>query len=73
MLARSDQFAATCSASLLDTFIAKEVTVSWRTTQKFTGACLLEAFCDGFACFLHEKFRKVEESTVFWATCKVLI
>ena len=72
-LARSDQFAATCTAALLDTFFAKEVTVPWRTTQEFTGACLLEAFCDGFACFLHEKFGKVEESTGFWASCKVLI
>ncbi len=45
----------------------------WRTTQEFTGACLLEAFCDGFACFLHEKFGRVEESTGFLAPCKVLI
>jgi hypothetical protein len=44
--------------------------VPWRTTQEFTGACLLEAFCDGFACFLHEKFGKGEENIAFRAACK---
>ena len=63
-LAGSDQFAATCTAALLDTFVAKKVTVPWRATQEFTGACLLEAFCDGFACFLHEKFGKGRKAQV---------
>jgi len=48
-----DEFAATCTAALLYTLIAKEVAVPWRATQEFTGACLLEAFGDGFTCFLH--------------------
>tara|TARA_B100000614_G_scaffold145966_1_gene129733 strand:- start:828 stop:1046 length:219 start_codon:yes stop_codon:yes gene_type:complete len=65
-----DEFAATCTAALLDTLIAKKVTVPWRTTQEFTGACLLEAFCDGFACFLHEKLGKKEETIVFRPACK---
>jgi len=51
----SDEFAATGTAALFHTFIAKKVTMPWRATQEFTGACLLKAFCDGFACFLHEK------------------
>jgi hypothetical protein len=54
-LAGCDQFAATCTAALLDTLIAKKVTVPWRATHELTGACLLEAFGDGFTCFLHEK------------------
>jgi hypothetical protein len=69
-LAWSDQFAATCTAALLDTLMTKKVTVPWRTTQEFTGACLLEAFCDGFACFLHEKLGKVEENIDFHPDCK---
>jgi hypothetical protein len=31
------------------------VAVTWRATQEFPGACLLETFGDRFACFLHEK------------------
>jgi len=57
-LAGSDQFALTCTATLLGAFVTKEVTVPWRATQEFTGACLLEAFGDGFTCFLHEKVGK---------------
>jgi hypothetical protein len=57
-LAGSDQFTTTCTAALLDTLVTKEVTVPWRATQEFTGACLLEAFGDGFTCFLHEKVGK---------------
>ncbi len=65
-----DELAATCTAALLDTLVAKKVTVPWRTTQEFTGACLLEAFSDGFACFLHEKFGKEEENIAFPLSCK---
>ncbi len=68
----SDELAATCTAALLDTFVAKKVTVPWRATQEFTGACLLEAFCDGFACFLHEKVGKDGENTAFRGACKGL-
>ena len=57
-MAGSDQFTTTCTAALLDTLVTKEVTVPWRATQEFTGACLLEAFGDGFTCFLHEKVGK---------------
>ena len=69
-LAGSDQFAVTRTAALLDTLVAKKVTVPWRTTQEFTGACLLEAFCDGFACFLHKKWGKVGENIAFPEPCK---
>jgi hypothetical protein len=55
---------------LLDTLVTKEVTVPWRATQEFTGACLLEAFGDGFTCFLHEKVGKDGENTAFEAACK---
>lgn len=50
-----DEFAAACTATLLHALITKKVTVTRRTTQELTGACLLEALGDGFACFLHEK------------------
>jgi hypothetical protein len=65
-----DEFAATCTAALLDTLVTKEVTVPWRATQEFTGACLLEAFGDGFTCFLHEKVGKDGENTAFMRACK---
>ena len=57
-MAGGDQFALTRTTALLDTLVTKEVTVPWRATQEFTGACLLEAFGDGFTCFLHEKVGK---------------
>jgi hypothetical protein len=60
----SDELAATCTAALLHTLITKEVTVSWRTTQEFSGTGLLEALGDGFTCFLHEKLGKDGENTV---------
>ena len=69
-LAGRDQFAATRTAALLDTLIAQQVTVPGRTTQELSGACLLEAFCDGFACLLHRRFLKTEESTGFHPPCK---
>jgi hypothetical protein len=69
-LAGSDQFAVTGTTALLDTLVAKEVAVPRRATQEFTGACLLEAFCDGFACFLHEKFGKGEDNIAFPCACK---
>jgi len=65
-----DELAATCTAALLDTLVAKKVTVAWRTTQELTGTGLLEAFSDGFACFLHEKFGKEEENIAFRPRCK---
>lgn len=71
-LAGSDQFALTCTTALLGAFVTKEVTVPWRATQEFTGACLLEAFGDGFTCFLHEKVGKEGENTAFEAACKGL-
>jgi hypothetical protein len=49
-----DEFAATGPTALLDTLVAKQVAVPRRAAQEFSGARLLEAFCDGFACFLHE-------------------
>ena len=69
----SDEFAATCTAALLDALVAKKVAVTRRATQEFTGACLLEAFGDGFACFLHEKSGKEEENIDAQAPCKALI
>lgn len=69
-LAGSDQFAATCTAALLYTLVSKKVTVPWRATQEFTGACLFEAFGDGFTCFLHEKLGKEEENIAFPGSCK---
>jgi hypothetical protein len=71
-LAGSDQFTTTCTAALLNTLVTKEVTVPWRATQEFTGACLLEAFGDGFTCFLHEKVGKDGKNTAFAAACKGL-
>jgi len=44
--------------------------VPWRATQEFTGACLLEAFGDGFTCFLHEKLGKEEENIALPGPCK---
>jgi|GEM_PF-4952601 len=69
-LAGSDQFAATCTAALLYTLVAKKVAMPWRATQEFTGTCLLEAFGDGFTCFLHEKLGKERENTDFSHSCK---
>jgi hypothetical protein len=71
-LAGGDQFALTRTTALLGAFVTKEVTVPWRATQEFTGACLLEAFGDGFTCFLHEKVGKDGENTAFEAACKGL-
>jgi hypothetical protein len=69
-LAGGDQFTTTCTATLLSALVTKEVTVPWRATQEFTGACLLEAFGDGFTCFLHEKVGKDGENTAFGGACK---
>jgi hypothetical protein len=41
-----DEFAATCTATLLYAFFAKEVTVPRRATQEFTGTGLLETLGD---------------------------
>ncbi len=71
-MAGGDQFALTRTTALLGAFVTKEVTVPWRATQEFTGACLLEAFGDGFTCFLHEKVGKDGENTAFEAACKGL-
>lgn len=68
----SDEFAATCTAALLCAFIAKKVTVTWRAAEQLTSSGLLEAFSDGFACFLHEKFGKEEENIGREVACKVL-
>jgi len=65
-----DEFAVTCTTALLYTFLAKEMSVPWRTTQELTGTCLLEAFGDGFTCFLHEKVGKEWEHNAFGSTCK---
>ena len=51
----SDELAAACTAALLHALVTKKVAVTRRATQELTGACLLEAFGDGFACFLHVK------------------
>lgn len=50
-----DEFAAACTTTLLHALLTKKVAVARRATQELTGACLLEAFGDGFACFLHVK------------------
>ena len=68
-----DEFAATCTAALLDAFVAKKVTVPRRATQEFTGSSYLETFGDGFACFLHEKCGKEEENIVPVPYCKARI
>jgi len=65
-----DELAAACTAALLDALVAKEVAVPRRATQEFTGACLLEAFGDGFTCFLHEKYGKEEENIALLLPCK---
>ena len=70
-MAGSDQFAATCTAALLYTLVAKKVTVPWRATQEFAGSCLLEAFGDGFTCLLHnENGGKEGENTALRGACK---
>lgn len=69
-MAGGDQFTATCTAALLDTFVTKKVTVTWRAAEQLTSSGLLEAFSDGFACFLHEKFGKEEEDIAFPHACK---
>lgn len=69
-MAGCDQFTATCTAALLDTLVAKKVTVTWRAAEQLTSSGLLEAFSDGFACFLHEKFGKEEEDIAFPHACK---
>jgi len=66
----SDEFAAASTAALLDALVAKEVAVTRRATQEFTGACLLETFGDGFTCFLHEKCGKAFENIAFTLWCK---
>ena len=50
-----DELAATCTAALLHALTTKKVAVARRATQELTGARLLEALGDGFACFLHVK------------------
>jgi len=70
-LAGGDQFALTRTTALLGAFVTKEVTVPWRATQEFTGACLLEAFGDGFTCLLHnENGGKEGENTALRFDCK---
>jgi hypothetical protein len=54
-----DEFTATCTATLLDTFIAQKMSVTRRAAKQLACSGLLKAFSDGFACFLHEKLGKV--------------
>ena len=65
-----DELAATCTAALLDTLITKKVAVAWRAAEQLASSGLLEAFSDGFACFLHEKLGKERETIAFSHACK---
>lgn len=65
-----DELAATCTAALLHTLVAKKVPVARRPAQELARAGLLKAFCDGFACLLHEKLGKEEENTAIAPACK---
>jgi hypothetical protein len=52
------ELAAPGTATLLNAFFAKQVTVPRRATQEFTGTGLLKTFGDGFACLLHGNLWK---------------
>jgi hypothetical protein len=68
----SDELTAACTAALLHTLVAKKVAMTRRAAQEFTGTCLLEAFGDGFTCFLHEKLGKEIENIAPLPSCKAL-
>jgi len=50
-----DEFGITGSAALLYVFVTQKMAIARSAAQEFAGTCLFEAFCDGFACFSHEK------------------